>query len=132
MTLSFNIHKNHMAAPIKITAPEFFGTFRFLPPEISPIYTGTLRNLPQPSKTFQNPNPSGNLPNLPELASGTYTNARRNLPELSGNCFRSLYQRRNPPAILRNSPEPTSQNSSNSRNLSPKPAPTIRTNTNQG
>ena len=70
------------------------GTFRNLPAEPTPFYTGTLRNLPElASGTYtilqrDSPEPSGTrLRNLLEPASGTYTSTLRNLPEpLSGTC----------------------------------------------
>ena len=78
------------------------------PAEPTPAYTGTLRNLPEPSETclrnlhhftpelsgtFRNLPPEltpfykGTLRNLLEPASGTYTSTLRNLPEpSSGTC----------------------------------------------
>ena len=79
------------------------------PPEPTPARAGTLRNLPQPSRTFRN---------LPELASGTYASTHRNLPspEPSGTCLWNLHQ---------HTPEP----SGTFPNLSPEPAPATRSGT---
>ena len=61
---------------------ELSGTFRNLPPELTPFYKGTLR-------TFRNPPPeltqthSGTLRNLPEPSSGTCScDPHRRTPEL--------------------------------------------------
>ena len=62
-----------------------FGTFRNLPPEPTPAYNGTLRNLPELA-SGTTPFYTGTLRNLPEPASGTYTSTRRNSPEPSGTC----------------------------------------------
>ena len=124
-----------MAVPIKVarqqTTPELSGIFQTLPPEPTLsgtfrdlpernlpeptsktyVYTGTLRNLPEPSRTclrnlhhftpefsgtFWNlaPEPiqayAGTFWNFLEPASGTYTSTRRNSPEPSGTFFRNL------------------------------------------
>ena len=102
---------NHMAATVKVarqqTTPELSGAFRTLPPEPTPAYTGTLRNLPEPSGTCLR-----NLHHFTPELSGTF----RNLPpeltpfykELSGTFW-------NPP------PEPTPAHSGTFRNL-PEPS----------
>ena len=83
---------------------ELSGTFRNLLREATPAHTGTLRNLPEPSKTFRNlrqhtPEPSEIFRNLPELAS----------PEPSGTCLRNLHQHTpEPSGTFRNLPEPAS------------------------
>ena len=106
-----SVQNNHIAAPVS-------GTFRTLPPEPTPARAGTLRNLPQPSRTFQYlPEPSGTLRNLPKLASW---NLHQHTPELAGTLrppepsatgLRNLHQRQNSLELsgtLRNSPEPAS------------------------
>ena len=118
-----------MLSPTQQTAPELSGTFRPLPPEPintrrnSPEPSETFRDLPEP--TFRNlppePTPAytGTLRNLPELASGTYTILHRNSPEPSGTLHFTPELSgtfRNPPpepapahaGTLRNLPEPSS------------------------
>ena len=118
-------------------SPEPSGTFRKLPPEPTPAHTGTLRNLPEPSRNLpepasgsytsthrnspkpaprtytsthrNSPEPSGTLRNLPEVASGTHTSTHRNPPEPSGTCLRNLHQHtpETYTSTHRNSPEPS-------------------------
>ena len=148
---------NHMAAPVKVatqqTTPELSGTFRTLPPEPTPKYTRTLRNLPEPSGTclrnlhrftpelsgtFRNlpreltPFYKGTLRNLPEPASGTYTSTLRNSPKSYGT-FRNLPPEPTPfyTGTLRNLPGTclgnlhhfTKELSGTFRNLPPEPTP---------
>ena len=80
--------------------PELSGTFRnlpSLPPEPTPAYTGTLRNLAEPSGTCL----SGTFRNLPPEPTPAYAGTFRNL--------------RNPP------PEPTPAHAGTLRNL-PEPS----------
>ena len=104
---------NHMATPVKVarqqTTPELSGTFQN-PPIPTPAHPGTLRNFPEPSKTFRN---------LPPEPTPAYTEIVRNRPEPSGTCLRNRHHflaelsrtfRNLPPAISgthRNSPEPS-------------------------
>ena len=82
-------------ASIHRNPPKSSRTFRNLPPEPTPFYTGTLRNLPEP-------------------ASGTYTILQRNSPEPSGTRLRNLHRNLPPEptpfytGTLRNFPEPSS------------------------
>ena len=140
---------NHMAAPVKVarqqTTPELFGTFRTLrnlhqhTRELSgrepsgtrlptPAHTGTLRNFPEPSKTFRNlppePTPAytGTLQNRPEPSGTCLRNRHHSIAELSGT-FRNL-----PPAhtgTLRNLPEP-SNTFRNLRQHTPEPSEIFR------
>ena len=57
----------------------------------------------------QGTNPTGTLHNLPNAASGTYTNTRRNSSEPSGGTFRTLPPEPTPTraGTLRNPPEPS-------------------------
>ena len=86
-----------MAATVKVarqqTTPELSRTFRTLPPEPTPAYTGTLRNLPEPSGTclrnlhHVTPELSGTFRNLPPELTPFYKGTLRNLPEpASGTC----------------------------------------------
>ena len=142
-----SVQNNHMAAPVKVAAPELSGTFRTLPPQPTPKPTepsgtclrnrhqhapelsGTCRYPPtEPSRTFRNPlEPSGTcLRNLhqhtPELAwalSLALRNLHRpqNSPELSGTLAELS-------GTLRNLPlEPTPAHAGI---LSPEPAPATR------
>ena len=81
---------------------------------------GTFRNphTPELSRTFRNPRPEPTPAhrNLPEPASGTYTNIRRNPPEPSGTRLRNLHQH-------------TPELSETFRNFPPEPAPATRTST---
>ena len=93
----------HMAPPVKVarqqTTRELSGTFRTLPP--------TGRNLPNPaSGTYTNtrrnsPEPSGTFQDLPNQPTPAYTGTLQNLPQPSGICLRN----RN---LHRNFPEPAS------------------------
>ena len=104
---------------------ELSGNFRTLPPEPTPAYTGTLRNLPEPSGTclrnlhhftkelsgtFRNLPPEltpfykGTLRNLPEPASGTYTSTLRNSPEPSSGTCSCDPHRRTPQLIWAKDP----------------------------
>ena len=129
---------NHMAAPVKVarqqTTPELSGTFRTLrnlhqhqhTPELSgrepsetrlptPAHTGTLRNFPEPSKTFRNlppePTPAytGTPQNRPEPSTTCLRNRRHFTAELCGT-FRNLPPERTPAyaGTPRNLPEPAS------------------------
>ena len=100
--------------PSKTFRNQPFGTFRnLLPREPTPAYTGTLRNLPEPSGNLP-PEPipfyTRTLRNLPRPASGTYTSIRRNPPEPSGNRLRNPPPETTPAhaGTLRNLPEPSS------------------------
>ena len=88
--------------------PELSGTFRNPPPEPTPAYAGTLRNLPEPAY-------AETLRNLPEPASGTYTST----PEPSGTGLRNLHQHTpEPSGTFRNPPpEPTPAHAGTLRNL---------------
>ena len=113
----------------------------------APELSRTVRNLPEP--TFRNlpdlppePTPSynGTLRNLPELVSGTYTILHRNSPEPSGTCLQNLHHftpqlsgtfRNLPPeptpfytGTLRNLPEPASGTYTSTRRNSPEPSGT--------
>ena len=62
-------------------------------------------------------------PNLPEVASGTYTGTQRNRPEPSGTCLQNLHQQT--PELsgtLRNSPEPASGTYTSTHRNSPEPS----------
>ena len=63
--------------------PEPSEIFRNLPPEPTPFYTGTLRNLPEPASGTYTPAHAGTLRNLPEPSSGTCScDPHRHTPEL--------------------------------------------------
>ena len=85
--------------------------------EPTPAYTGTLRNLPEPSGTcLRNlrhftPELSGTFRNLPPELTPFYKGTLRNLPEPASGTYTST---------LRNSPEPSG---------TPEPAPATRTGT---
>ena len=95
---------------------ESSGTFRNLPPELTPPHTGTFQNLPEP-------------------ASGTYTSTHRNPPEPSGTCPRNLHQHTPEPCgnytstpepsgtYLRNLHQHTPEPSGTFRNVPPEPTP---------
>ena len=86
----------------------------------APELSGTCRYPPEP------PEPSGTLRKLPELASGTYTSTRRNLPELS-EILRNLHQPQNSPELsgtLWNSPEPSGTCLWNLHQHTPEPSGT--------
>ena len=100
---------------------ESSGTFRKLPPELTPPHTGTFQNLSEP-------------------ASGTYTSTHRNPPEPSGTCLRNLHQHTPEPCgnytstpepsgtCLRNLHQHTPEPCGTFQNL-PEPAPATRTGT---
>ena len=124
----------HQHAP-ELSEPS--GTFRTLPPEPRPTRAGTLRNPPEPSKTFRN-QPVGTFRNLPPEPTPAYTSTLRNLPEPSETCLRNLHQHtpepsgtfRNPPpeptpahaGTLRNLPEPASGTYTSTRRNPPEPS----------
>ena len=101
--------------------PEPSEIFRNLPVEPTPLYAGTLRNLPEPASGtytilhWNSREPSGTrlphagtLRNLPEPASETYTTLHWNSPEPSGTRLRNLHQ--HTPELsrtFRNLPEPS-------------------------
>ena len=87
-----------------------------------PARTGTLRNLrnlppePTPETCLRNlHHHTGTFQNLPEPASGTYTNTHRNPPEPSETCLRNLHFT---PALRK-----LHQHSGTFRNLPPEPTP---------
>ena len=97
-------HRNSPEPSETLELSGTLGTFRKLPPELTPAHNGTVRNLPEP-------------------ASGTYTSTHRNSPEPFGTCLQNLHQQT--PELsgtLRNSPEPASGTYTSTHRNSPEPS----------